>query len=224
MAAAASRNSGKIVFIDPDPTPVEDGEEGPSQYRVWLASPAPQLADESDSASLTRCDRTLDKHQNLAAKAARRLTQALGLPTELSAAIIEAARQHDEGKAEVRWQRALGNPDPTAPLAKSSHQHFDIRLNDGYRHELGSLRGQHFSPLTAHLIAAHHGWARPLFTEKALRKSGCREPGEAAPGRFADLQTRYGWWGLAYLEAVVRCADVLAEVLIAALETDPGCD
>jgi CRISPR-associated endonuclease/helicase Cas3 len=166
----------------------------------------------------------LDQHLSLAAKAVHRLTQALGLPAGLSAEIIEAARQHDLGKAELRWQRALGNPDPTAPLAKSSHRNFDIRLNDGYRHELGSLRGQMFSPLTAHLIAAHHGWSRPLFTEKALRKSGCREPGEASPGRFAELQTRYGWWGLAYLEAVVRCADVLAEVLIKDLEADPECN
>jgi hypothetical protein len=31
--------------------------------------------------------------------------------------------------------------------------------------------------------------------------------------QFARQQARYGLWGLAYLEALVRCADVLAERL-----------
>ena len=32
----------------------------------------------------------------------------------------------------------------------------------------------------------------------------------AVPGRFARLQQTYGRWGLAYLESLVRAADVLA--------------
>jgi CRISPR-associated endonuclease/helicase Cas3 len=31
-----------------------------------------------------------------------------------------------------------------------------------------------------------------------------------APGRFARLQRKYGRWGLAYLESLVRAADALA--------------
>ena len=220
IAAAAARHQGKLAFIDPEPNPLEDSGDTPRQYTLWLASPAPQLADEADAASLVRCDRALDRHLRLAARAARRLVVALPLNDPEAAAIIEAADQHDLGKAEPRWQRALGNPDPTAPLAKSRRRTFDLRLNDGYRHELGSLRERDLPPLTAHLIAAHHGWARPLFPEKALRKAGCRAPGEASPERYARLQARYGWWGLAYLEAVVRCADVLAEVLIDDLEAE----
>lgn len=222
IPATASRLMAKVVFIDPNPAILEIEESSVSRYTLWLTSLAPQLADETDNASLVRCDRRLDQHLDLAGKAASRISAALQLSADLSAEFIEAARQHDLGKSEIRWQTALGNINPTVPLAKSSRRQFDVQLNDGYRHELGSLRDQNFPPLTAHLIAAHHGWARPIFTEKALRKLGCRAPGEASPARFAHLQTRYGWWGLAYLEALVRCADILAEVLIDELEGDPS--
>ena len=66
-----------------------------------------------------------------------------------------------------------------------------------------------------HLIAAHHGRGRPHFPpDEAFDPE--RPHADAAklaadtPGRFARLQRKYGRWGLAYLESLVRAADVLA--------------
>jgi CRISPR-associated endonuclease/helicase Cas3 len=96
----------------------------------------------------------------------------------------------------------------------------------GYRHEFGSLLDvradaafgrlpEEARELTLHLIAAHHGRARPHFpAEEAFdpeRADGVsREAAAEVPRRFARLQRRYGRWGLAYLESLVRAADILA--------------
>ena len=66
-----------------------------------------------------------------------------------------------------------------------------------------------------HLIAAHHGRARPHFPGNERFDHDRPEEEVAAiitgiPGRFARLQQRYGRWGLAYLESLVRAADIMA--------------
>ena len=68
--------------------------------------------------------------------------------------------------------------------------------------------------LFLHLIAAHHGRGRPLFDEgafdpddRASRAFGdALSPGEIAR-RYARLQRRFGHWGLAWLESLVKAAD-----------------
>ncbi|MDI3254937.1 MAG: hypothetical protein QJR10_09185, partial [Bacillota bacterium] len=94
----------------------------------------------------------------------------------------------------------------------------------GYRHEFGSLPHakddaefkklpEELQDLALHLIAAHHGYARPL-----IATSGCDD---APPSmleeracevalRFARLQKRWGPWGLAWWESLLRAADVQA--------------
>lgn len=69
--------------------------------------------------------------------------------------------------------------------------------------------------LCLHLIAAHHGRGRPHFpTDEAFDRErphkDVLEVASSTPGRFARLQRKYGRWGLAYLESLVRAADVLA--------------
>src|SRR5262249_45500109 len=68
--------------------------------------------------------------------------------------------------------------------------------------------------LTLHLIAAHHGRARPHFPE--LEAYDPERPAIASatvaadtPSRFAWLQRQYGRWGLAYIESLLRAADAL---------------
>jgi CRISPR-associated endonuclease/helicase Cas3 len=93
-----------------------------------------------------------------------------------------------------------------------------------YRHELGSLLEADRDPdiqnhaerdLILHLIAAHHGRARPHFEPDAFDNERFRtDQNEAAAHevmrRFGRLQQRFGRWGLAWLESLLRCADALA--------------
>jgi CRISPR-associated endonuclease/helicase Cas3 len=103
-------------------------------------------------------------------------------------------------------------------------------LPDGFRHELLSLafarqdREAAADELALHLIASHHGRCRPfapvieddggdvacngsrLAREERAREAAHRlESGVAE--RFWSLTRRYGWWGLAYLESLVRLGD-----------------
>lgn len=76
--------------------------------------------------------------------------------------------------------------------------------------------------LLIHLVASHHGHARPfarlvLDTEPRpidatvgdipVRVSSADTVSLEHPSRFTQLNQRYGRWGLALLETVVRCAD-----------------
>jgi CRISPR-associated endonuclease/helicase Cas3 len=66
--------------------------------------------------------------------------------------------------------------------------------------------------LVLHLIAVHHGRARPHFSvDEAFDPERPLSDVEAlaveTPRRFARLQRKYGRWGLAYLESLLRAAD-----------------
>lgn len=108
-------------------------------------------------------------------------------------------------------------------------------LPDGFRHEMLSLQiaermldfhaEEMARDLVLHLIASHHGYASPfapvvidddppevtinevrLWPEDRL----ARPPHRLDSGvvdRFWRLVRRYGWWGLAYLESILRLAD-----------------
>jgi CRISPR-associated endonuclease/helicase Cas3 len=140
----------------------------------------------------------------------------LDLTESLKQAVLTAAAFHDHGKKRLIFQRMLGNDDPNVWLAKSGKKARQIK--DTYRHEFGSLldvdelvTGEH-RDLILHLIAAHHGRARPHFTlEEAFDRerdvAKIEEMAIEVPQRFARLQRQYGRWGLAYLESLLRVAD-----------------
>ena len=102
---------------------------------------------------------------------------------------------------------------------------------ENYRHEFGSLLdlldeeqshraefkklSHDMRELVLHLIAAHHGRARPHFPEEEVFDPDRRQQLAAdlsieIPRRFARLQCKYGRWGLAYVESLVRAADYAA--------------
>ena len=170
---------------------------------------------------------------------AKRIVASLPLTAELKQAIELAAKSHDLGKKRVLWQRSIGNPTPTNWLAKSGGKMKARELGDTYRHEFGSLvdvldlKQPHFAEFKAlsedmqevvlHLIAVHHGFGRPHFpTDYAFdpepKGVNVEHLATQVPQRFARLQRKYGRWGLAYLESILRAADWAAS----ANPTDEG--
>lgn len=196
-------------------------------------------------------------HRNVGDRA-RQIADALGLPIGLRDAVEAAARWHDLGKVESRFQTMLCGGDSfeamlvDEPLAKSGLDPADraafrralraSRLPLGARHEAwsaGFVRQALADPsaaagldadLVVHLVASHHGHARPwlppvvddhpsdvthLIDAGPARSANVKitiHTGETVdfehPARFADLNRRYGRWGLALLESIVRCADM----------------
>ena len=172
---------------------------------------------DEDLRSVLSAPQSLRDHAEQVADHARALAQRLELPGDEADALVTAARLHDDGKAAERWQNAMNAPkDEGSPYAKTKGGG-NPRLLEGYRHEFGSLLEAEgldlpngTRDLILHLIAAHHGYARPMISS-----AGCEagppsvlesRAGDAAL-RFARLQKRYGPWGLAWREAILRAAD-----------------
>jgi len=164
------------------------------------------------------CPQLLDEHQTWTEERARRLSGRLGLPADATEILAIAARLHDEGKRAARWQAAFSAP--TDGVYAKTLGPLDVHRLDGYRHEFGSLPFAERAPalavlpddqrdLVLHLIASHHGFARPVISI-----NGCPEPPSAVEKRardvalrFARLQRSWGPWGLAWWEALLRSAD-----------------
>jgi CRISPR-associated endonuclease/helicase Cas3 len=130
-----------------------------------------------------------------------------------------AAHVHDAGKARDLWQTAMGAALTGRPYAKTTGRGAALALLQGYRHEFGSLRDadakfdviedEGLRDLARHLVAAHHGFARPEIRpfDPNEPPSASRARANEAALRFARLQTRWGPWGLAWWELLLRSAD-----------------
>lgn len=148
---------------------------------------------------------------------AERIVNALSLERDLASAVVTAAKFHDHGKKRKLFQQILGNTRyPQRWLAKSGQR--STSLPETYRHEFGSLLDveheltDEYRDLILHLIAAHHGRARPHFPQDEAfdperPRADAQRMTADVPRRFARLQRRYGRWGLAYLESLLRAAD-----------------
>ena len=176
---------------------------------------ADDAADE-DARSIVSVPQALRHHVDQVAARTDELTAALDLPEEEKEALAVAARLHDDGKASDHWQNAMKAPEEGRPYAKTRGGG-NWRLLEGYRHEFGSLLKAECRDLPdgtrdliLHLIAAHHGSARPVISSAGC-ESGPPSALESTAGdaalRFARLQRRYGPWGLAWREAILRAAD-----------------
>ena len=198
--------------------------EAESRLIIWKRHGA---SESEDARAVARKAQRLDEHQEWAEKEAVRIADALGLPEADRAMLAAAARHHDDGKAAKRWQEAFNAPSnwrDGGPYAKTSGPFNRQRLN-GYRHEfksaldaeragLGGLdRADSRFELALHLIAAHHGRARPGIGIEgcdALPPSAAEQRARAIALRFARLQREWGPWGLAWWEALLRAADQAA--------------
>lgn len=170
----------------------------------------------------------LDMHVGAVERYTREIVARLNLPKELQQSLILAAQLHDLGKRREIWQRGIGNPTPSEPYAKPGKfpgepRWRPRRLSD-YRHEFGSIldviqESAELKPLSCemqdvvlHVIATHHGYGRPHFLPGGILdpdhdEGDSRRASLNAMRRYARLQRRYGRWGLAYLESILRAAD-----------------
>ena len=194
---------------------------------------------------------TLATHMKAVGARADGVARRLGLPEPVRQTVTDAARWHDLGKVDQRFQAMLFGGDPIRaeladePLAKSGMPPGDRQqyrrarqlsgLPQGARHEAWSevLVAEYLAGLTEpypgdpellhHLVASHHGHARPFLPpvldtgEHTLEAVVDGVPVVSAlptsvrlsdAERFSRLNARYGRWGLALLEAIVRCADM----------------
>jgi CRISPR-associated endonuclease/helicase Cas3 len=185
---------------------------------LWWCLYATSARADDDGSFTSQKELLLDVHLQRTEKWAGRLAARLDLPDDVREALARAGREHDLGKKRRVWQRSIKRfKEP--PLAKGPMQPTEL---GHYRHELGSLHDGDFEDLSddskdlaLHVVAAHHGRARPHFP---LAESYDPELADAVvavlvsevPLRFDRLQQRYGRWGLAWLESILRAADALA--------------
>ncbi|NGZ02765.1 MAG: type I-U CRISPR-associated helicase/endonuclease Cas3, partial [Nitrospira sp. WS238] len=202
----------------------DDEDEQLDGRHFWYWFVRPHSADD-DGSRTARIAQELVPHLQAVENEAREIVSRLGMlennPTEAQAVIL-AAKWHDLGKRRDIWQRSIGNLDCDMVLAKSG-PNMKPRDITTYRHEFGSLLDASALPefqslkeetrnLVLHLIAAHHGRARPHFPmDEAIDIERDHQAAAAlaneAPRRFARMQRKYGRWGLAFLESLVRAAD-----------------
>lgn len=179
---------------------------------------------------------TLTAHQQSVAQRAALLGEHLGLGSGLIQTLTLAGAHHDDGKQDVRFQARLGARDDiilaksrrgtTAEQARRNERRSG--LPSRWRHEQRSVAecwdsihdpGIHDSQLVARLVGTSHGHGRSGFPHAA---DGLLLPDDTKGlrttarhlfdlGAWDDLveatQQRYGVWGCAYLEAVLRAAD-----------------
>ena len=205
------------------------GETVEGEAVSWLVVSKRRAAGEGEEArSIARRAQRLDEHQQWTGKEAERISQALELNLEDKDMLIAAARHHDDGKAASRWQRAFGAKQEDGPYAKTTRCP-NQRLLNGFRHEIKSVLDaekngldglDRTSPrfdLALHIIAAHHGNARPTI---GISGYDDLPPSKAESGahdiavRFALQQRNWGPWGLAWWEALLRAADQAASRLL----------
>lgn len=234
-----------------------EGEDGPAFFAVRgrARAGAGRSSTNDESSSNTGTEVTLSAHLDGAASLARDFARRCGLPEKEARAVELAARLHDVGKVDSRFQRLLhGGSELKAlcaaePLAKSrivpEERAARVRAQErsgypkGARHELASVALLQANPwilgdaeadrelleLVLHLVGAHHGGCRPFApaiadpspapleytaqgrTARAASDHGLARLDSGVAERYWRLTEIYGWYGLAWMEAMVRLAD-----------------
>lgn len=150
-----------------------------------------------------------------------------------AAALLHDAGKADGRFQQMLYRSPFPLPADTKLLAKDNGMPRDKHKKyypAGFRHELVSSRlaeGVETSDrdLLLHLIESHHGYCRPnappvedhgaapveyKFRGSVLRASpstGLEKAGSGASRRFWSCTRKYGWWGLAWIEALFLLAD-----------------
>ena len=241
--AAARMDNLMRLMLDGEPA-IERLRDDDGREFYGLRLPQPERERDMDGSdelgSMTGAGTPLLEHMEEVGRRAGETAERLGFPPDIAADLRLAGRLHDVGKAEPGTQEALAGGDPvraamlSAPLAKSlpgaprkrlpsPHDALGAAMAAGCE----SLLAQANDPdLVIHLVASHHGFARPLgraWATAAPQEFGC-EFGEhelttnsatvnsasfnvETVERFWRLTRRYGHYGLAWMETILRLAD-----------------
>ena len=201
--------------------PLRESSDGESVDDWLIVEKRRGKENDEESRSMAPIRQGLDEHQSWVASEAVRIATALELPEEDRTMLVAAALHHDDGKKASCWQRAFNAPREGGPYAKTAGP-LNHQVLKGYRHEFQSLLDaeengldglDHSDPrfdLALHLIAAHHGLARPVIGIEgcdSLPPTAAARRAQEAALRFARLQRQWGPWGLAWWEALLRAAD-----------------
>lgn len=203
---------------------------------------------------------TSEGHQQSVECRAERFLSSLALPEGIGLDVRTAARHHDDGKKDFRFQNLLYVCSRQTPgyrrtpseysddtyLAKSAarfpklEKRIRREMNlQGWRHEqrsvaecwaLGSELHANDLELVARLVGTSHGHGRSCFQDDAdtlipprerqrqdMRYPAIADVYESARRLFDEgiwerivekTDIRYGYWGMAYMEAILRSADV----------------
>jgi CRISPR-associated endonuclease/helicase Cas3 len=145
----------------------------------------------------------LSEHREAVSNEAREAGEQLRLDPSILAA---AGLHHDEGKAAPGWQLCVNGGNPVRlsepALAKGRYLRSPLsRLPIRWRHEAESLSRlpADVPDLVRWLIATHHGYARPHWP--------IPDHGLGLAELMERLHGEHGYWGLAFYEAALRCAD-----------------
>ena len=131
-----------------------------------------------------------------------------GVPVAEEPALF-LAKSRDAVQGETRSWRVLDRRARNAAGVVEGYRHEAesvARFRVAFGGENGTDAGLDLDPivlLTEHLIGSHHGWYRPLLPPV----QGAQLQGFEHAADFAELHARYGPWGIAYLEALLRLAD-----------------
>jgi CRISPR-associated endonuclease/helicase Cas3 len=189
---------------------------------------------------LSESSEPVELNAHLADVAATARVFASAAHSRITSTLVAAGRWHDAGKIDPRFQAWLRKESEFFGGTLWAKGDTRPRGTSGLRHEMLSVQLLETQcpevldavdrELLLHLVAAHHGHARPfapwqrdtelpaldgivngraMVMEEADRRA---LPAPCALGsgiadRFWQLTRRYGWWGLAYLEMLVRLAD-----------------
>lgn len=148
---------------------------------------------------------TLADHLRQVGDTAANSAAAVGLT--LTEELRDAGLLHDVGKAAPLYQLHFNAVPGEPPIAKPHGTPVRIPgIPARWRHEIASLNAmdRDASLLTRWLVVSHHGRGRgPWFGEASTTALGWMR---------RELEHIYGPWGLAYLEGVLRSADIVASV------------
>lgn len=216
------RNKSELrIRLDQSVAVDDEGET--VQSLVMLTAPTRRVESEDES---------LNFHVSKVVAEATRIADALGWRADhpFRMVLLFAAKWHDEGKKDDVWQRYACRDKDDIDFKGKTSKTLDPQSLRGYRHELGSLLRMQFPKrcataecefpasddareLALHLIAIHHGMGRPHFEPTVYSPFTTVERDSLLTEvirRFARLQRQYGWWQLAWLENLLRCADANA--------------